>query len=480
MSRPVVKICAVTREDEIEHLSQCGVDFFGLLVDVPSPWALSPQRARELADHSGPDIRPTLVTRPNRKVQLESLIAQTGVKAVQLGVPSTPEHVRQVRRAFSRDELVIMQEIPHGRGQFWGEEQIDDYLAAGADFILIDKLERTQPGQVQARATIALDELVAFRDRHPGRPVLVAGGVTAANVRALMSASGAVGIDVCSSVRRDGLISRELVAQLIEQLHQGKPVRSGTKPSLRVFLEAVEPGNHLIAYLTIGDPPDRFVEVANEVLAAGALTLELGFPDAKPAEGPTLSASHERALNAGVNVERAMEMLKAIARAYPDRPIVAVVQSAAITHADEFGRFLDELVEAGAAAVLPVGLAPWQLPAFAERVHQRGLETVLACPPDASRRLREIIFRYCSGCLYVPRGRVTGSSQQFGNFTDFCHLVANETDLPLVVGVGVKTAGDVAEICRTPAKAAAVGSALVDHLARGGSAAEFVRRLTAC
>lgn len=249
------------------------------------------------------------------------------------------------------------------------------------------------------------------------------------------------------------------------------------RPSFRDFLDAVQPGNHLIGYLTIGDPPDRFMGIADEVLEAGALTLELGFPSREPSEGATLLASHQRAWNAGVNTQRAMEMMKAIARRHPETPLLAVVQWPSIKPEIERGRFLDELADAGAAAVLPVGLPLWQLPAFAARVDELGLQTAFSCSPDASRKRRGIALRYCSGCLYVPRGRVTGGSKEFVDFADFCHLVSNEADVPIVVGVGVKNAEDVREICSTPAKAAVVGSALVDHVTKGGSAGEFVRRL---
>ena len=44
---------------------------------------------------------------------------------------------------FVRRALTIIQTIPHGRGQFWKDDQIGDYLAAGHDFILIDTLDKT-------------------------------------------------------------------------------------------------------------------------------------------------------------------------------------------------------------------------------------------------------------------------------------------------------------------------------------------------
>jgi len=216
--------------------------------------------------------------------------------------------------------------------------------------------------------------------------------------------------------------------------------------------------------------------VADEVLAAGALTLELGFPHPEPMEGKILLASHHRALAAGVDSQRAMTMLKSVAQRHPETPLVAVVQWAAIKAEEDWQQFLAGLVDAGAAAVLPVGVPLWQLSTFAARVDKLGLETVVACPPDASRIFRKIALHFCSGALYVPRGRVTGGAQDF-NFAEFCDHVAKESDVPIVVGVGVKTSADVAEICRTPAKAAAVGSALVEHITRGGSAGGFMRGL---
>jgi tryptophan synthase alpha chain len=479
MSRPIIKICGVTREEEIGHLAERGIEFFGLVLDVPSPWALSAERAGALAAKCRKNIRPTLVTRPLSSDKLASLIRQIGVAAIQLPALTPARHVRELRGTFSRDELVIIQEIAHRPGQFINEEKLDDYLAAGADFILLDKLDNTPAAEGTPATTIPDVELTAFRQRHAGRPILVAGGVTPGNAQAIVTASGAVGVDVCSSVRRAGIIQPDLVDRLLQGLGAGGSGSSCAAPSLCAMLKSAAPGNHVIGYLTIGDPPHRFVDVADEVLAAGALTLELGFPHPEPQEGPTLAASHRRALDAGVTTQESLVMLQTLARRHPRTPLVAVVQSPAMRDADDFGRFLDSLKLAGAAAVLPVGLSPWQLPALAATVHQRSLETVLACPPNASRKLREIIVRYCSGCVYVPRGRITGGAQPFANVADFCHLLARETDLPIIVGVGVQRAADVAEVCANGAVAAAVGSALVDHINRNGSAGALVRELLA-
>ena len=104
--------------------------------------------------------------------------------------------------------------------------------------------------------------------------------------------------------------------------------------------------------------------MAEEALAAGALTLELGFPHAKPQEGAALAASHRLSLAAGVDTAQAFAFVPTVAGRHLHTPLVAVVQWPAIQAEDERRGFLYGLVEAGAAAVLAVGLPLWQLPAF--------------------------------------------------------------------------------------------------------------------
>jgi phosphoribosylanthranilate isomerase len=359
MSRPIVKVCGVTRVEEIEGLAACGADFFGLVCDVPSPWTITPQRAAALAHRGSPQLRATLVTRACTAARLSEMISATGVRAVQTPVLSSPNQIRRLRATFSPQSLAILQQIPYRQGEFVGERQIDEYLAAGADYILIDTSEKVG-GHDSSRATIPERDLTAFGQRQRGRPILVAGGVSPLNVRSLVAASCAKGIDVCSSVRRDGMIQRELVARLVDALFQRNAARA---PSLRQFLQAAAPGNQVIAYLTIGDPPEGFVALADELLEAGALTLELGFPDSAPLEGPTIAASHARALKAGITVERAVEMFRSISERHPTTPLVAVVQWARGRSERDSGQCLDQVAEAGAAAVLPVGLPFWQLAA---------------------------------------------------------------------------------------------------------------------
>jgi phosphoribosylanthranilate isomerase len=219
MKRPVIKVCGVTRDREVEMLGRLGVDFFGLLVDVASPWTVSLEEAARLASLAAGGPRATLVARHGRPDALERLIEGAGVAAIQLGPLTAAAHVARLRRAFSPGALTIIQELTWHRDRFWKEEQADEYLDAGADWLLLDRLDKSAGAGEDARGlTIPEDQLAAFRERHAGSPLMLAGGVSAANVAGLLRASGARGVDVCSSVRRADLIDGGLVAELIANL----------------------------------------------------------------------------------------------------------------------------------------------------------------------------------------------------------------------------------------------------------------------
>ena len=153
--------------------------------------------------------------------QLESVIRELAVAAVQLGVRSSPQDVLQLRRLLPTRELTILRELPYLHGRFVQEEQLDEFLDAGVDYILLDKFQKTQSDESAPAHGIALTDLAGFRQRHPAAPILIAGGIDASNVTARLAASGAAGIDVCTAVRNGLGIDVHLVAALLEQLKNG-------------------------------------------------------------------------------------------------------------------------------------------------------------------------------------------------------------------------------------------------------------------
>ena len=237
---------------------------------------LRTDRVRELAACGSAPLRPTLVTKPQPLDTLAQLIEATGVTAIQLGVLTLPKHIRQLRRMFPPGRLVVIQHIPYRQGRFPTEEQAEDYVMAGADFLLLDRLDTPAAADRPAHATIPEADLMAFRARHPDLPLLLAGGVSAENVQPLLAASRAMGIDVCSSVRRDGTICRELVAQLMARNLRKARQSTSLSPCGR------GPGREDRATLPRPEVMSRPNQVRRVPLLACPAVLSRAFPHAQP------------------------------------------------------------------------------------------------------------------------------------------------------------------------------------------------------
>ncbi len=80
----------------------------------------------------------------------------------------------------------------------------------------------------------------------------------------------------------------------------------------------------LICFVTAGDPsPEHTVEVVTALARAGVDAVELGIPFSDPlADGPSIQASSQRALDNGMTTTKALEVTREIRRQAPDLPLI--------------------------------------------------------------------------------------------------------------------------------------------------------------
>lgn len=253
------------------------------------------------------------------------------------------------------------------------------------------------------------------------------------------------------------------------------------RASLRKHLVSQTNGvRSLIAYLTLGDPVENFVACAQSILDAGAVTLELGVPLESPDEGAVLLASHARARASGIYEAAALKLLSRVHEANPHTPLIAINHWPALANPESLATFVSCAALAGASAVLIVGLPFGQLVNFRSACDEAGVESVLSCFPDSPRRMRALIYRQTTGCVYLARGRGVSGGADTVSIEDLCRKIRAETDIPLIVGFGINDASAVAKVCEAGAHAAVVGSALVDRIAREPqSASRFTEELLA-
>ncbi|WP_101049412.1 phosphoribosylanthranilate isomerase [Macromonas nakdongensis] len=77
MKRTRIKICGLTREADVRHAVQAGADAIGFVLYPPSPRAVTPERAGELARELPPFVTPVLLF-----VNASAAEVQAGLQAV--------------------------------------------------------------------------------------------------------------------------------------------------------------------------------------------------------------------------------------------------------------------------------------------------------------------------------------------------------------------------------------------------------------
>lgn len=222
----------------------------------------------------------------------------------------------------------------------------------------------------------------------------------------------------------------------------------------------------LVCFLTAGDPDIETSEaLVLEVVAAGADIIEIGIPFSDPlADGPSIQESTKRALGAGMNPHKALDLVRSI-RNKTDVPIVLMTY---FNPVQKIGMsvFAGEAAMAGADGVILTDLPPDEAGDWKFAAEQSGLDTVFLLAPTSTEERVKKVADIGSGFIYcVSRTGVTGARAELSaDVNDLVAKVRKFTDKPVAVGFGVSGPDQVREICKS-ADGAVVGSALVDIIA---------------
>jgi len=237
-----------------------------------------------------------------------------------------------------------------------------------------------------------------------------------------------------------------------------------------------------IPFITAGDPnPETSFSILEKLPAAGADLIELGVPFSDPmADGPAVQASSLRALDAGMTLPKVLELVRRFRRTDQTTPIVLMGYYNPIHHYGS-ARFARDAAEAGVDGLITVDLPPEEDEVLRFPAAAQGLDVIrMAAPTTDDRRLKTVLSGAGGFLYYVSIAGVTGT-KSFAR-EDVRAAVARlkaQTVLPCVVGFGIKTPEQAAEIAGI-ADGAAVGSAIVSRIAEGGSVkdvVEFCERL---
>lgn len=218
----------------------------------------------------------------------------------------------------------------------------------------------------------------------------------------------------------------------------------------------------LIAYVCAGD--GNTPEIVQALIRGGADIVELGLPFSDPvADGPTIQASIQRALDAGMNPDRYFEMVRSLD---VDVPLVVMTYYNLI-YKRGLERFAKDCSDSGITGIIVPDLPPEESEALAGYCHEQGIDLIfLVAPTTKGDRLDDILHKGTGFIYLVARLGVTGAKSDIADSTREV-LDRVRTDTPKAVGFGISTGAQAAEMKKSGADGVIVGSAFVDIIASG-------------
>ena len=223
----------------------------------------------------------------------------------------------------------------------------------------------------------------------------------------------------------------------------------------------------LIPYLVAGDPnKETTIELMHALVSNGADIIELGIPFSDPSsDGEVIQSGIERSLRKGTSLNDTLDIVSKFRARNEVTPIVLMgyLNPVEIMGVDNFVR---RAQKEGVDGVLMVDMPPAEAGVLNAKLKEVNIDSIfLVAPTTTQERVKSILNMTSGYVYYVSLKGVTGAS-----ITDVDEVERNvcslrsSTDLPIVVGFGIKDGKSAKEMARV-SDGVIVGSALVNKIA---------------
>jgi tryptophan synthase alpha chain len=265
----------------------------------------------------------------------------------------------------------------------------------------------------------------------------------------------------------------DLVAPAPLEAGSGTADTPGARRIAAAFGRAASEGRTALIPYVVAGYPDHATSLAAALGAidAGADLLEVGLPYSDPlADGATLQRATSAALRAGATLEGSVQLIREIASARPDAPLVPMCYSNQIIGGGDGRAVARRLAGAGASGVIVADLTPDEGARFEAVAREAGLAVVYLVAPTTTPERRAAVARRSGGFLYcVSLVGVTGARKSLP--PSVRRLVAaarRDSPVPVAVGFGVSKPAHVRMLVESGADGVIVASALIDALGPDG------------
>lgn len=231
-----------------------------------------------------------------------------------------------------------------------------------------------------------------------------------------------------------------------------------------------------VAYVMAGDPDyETSRDIVLGLSGTGVDIIELGMPFTDPmADGPTIQLAGQRALEAGQTLEKTLQIVRELRAAGDETPVVMMGYYNPI-YSRGVDRFLTDAKAAGIDGLIVVDLPPEEDAELCIPAQAAGLNFIrLATPTTDDKRLPTVLQNTSGFVYYVSITGITGAAEaQAADVGPEVARIKAATDLPVVVGFGIKTP-EAAEAIAGVADGCVVGSAIVAEIAAGKPLADVL------
>lgn len=238
----------------------------------------------------------------------------------------------------------------------------------------------------------------------------------------------------------------------------------------------VEGRANLVGYLPAGFPT---VEGSKSLLKAmidgGCDLVEVGVPYSDPVmDGPTIQAAGTQALAAGFRLRDVFDVVESVTAAGGKAVVMTYWNPVNHYGVDAYAR---DLASAGGLGIITPDLIPDEAGDWMAASTEHGLDRIFLVAPSSTEERIARTAAASSGFLYATSVMgVTGARDVVSTAApELVRRVRTHTDLPVGVGLGVRSGAQAAELAAF-ADAVIVGSAFVTKAAEGEDA---VRTLAA-
>ena len=216
LNRPKIKICCISSLEEAFLAIKHGADALGLVGNMPSgPGVIADELISQITKHVPPPIATFLLTSERKASDIIAHHQKVQTNTIQIVDSLLEMDYAKIREAIPAIKLVQVIHVLN-------EKQIDEALEIEpwVDAILLDSGNPNLKVKILGGTGNAHDWKLSRKIREAvKKPVFLAGGINAQNVKQAIEEVNPYGIDLCSSVRTNGQLDASKLDIFFKAIH---------------------------------------------------------------------------------------------------------------------------------------------------------------------------------------------------------------------------------------------------------------------